>query len=104
MKLILAIVLFASIQRNGREFWVLKYQCESGLEPEVCEMDEPALKSFPGKSDAIAWAESNYTFYPVSLQHGDKSFHCFSTYIDTEDPDPITVFRKVVACDKKIIP
>ena len=93
----LAIVLFFLL--GHREPWVLEYHCE-GSSADFCTDGGPgAEKSFPSKQEAIDWIQGNYIYRPEALRHGDVRMACVVTYLDDDDPDPITRLRKEVDCD-----
>ena len=93
----LAIILFLLL--SHREPWVLEYHCE-GSSKDFCSVDgHEAEKSFPSKQEAIDWIQGNYIYWPEALRHGNVRMACVVTYLDDNDPDPITRLRKEVDCD-----
>ena len=93
----LAIILFFLLSR--REPWVLEYHCEGSSEDFCSDGGHGAEKSFPSKQEAIDWIQGNYIYSPDALRHGDVRMACLVTYLDDDDPDPITRLRKEVDCD-----
>jgi hypothetical protein len=94
---VLAIILLFLL--SHREPWVLEYHCEASSEDFCNDGGHGAEKSFPSKQEAIDWIQSNYIYSPEALRHGDVRLACMVTYLDGDDPDPITRLRKEVDCD-----
>ena len=93
----LAIILFFLL--SHREPWVLEYHCEGSSGDFCTDGGHGAEKSFPSKQEAIDWIQGNYIYLPEALRHGDVRMACVVTYLDDDDPDPITRLRKEVDCD-----
>ena len=93
----LAIILFLLL--SHREPWVLEYHCEASSEDFCSDGGHVAEKSFPTKQEAMDWIQGNYIYWPEALRHGDVRMACVVTYLDDDDPDPITRLRKKVDCD-----
>jgi len=96
---VLAIILFFLFFMSHREPWVLEYHCEGASEDFCSNGGHAAERSFPSKQEAIDWIQGNYIYSPDALRHGDVRMACVVTYLDDDDPDPITRFRKEVDCD-----
>ena len=94
-----AIILFFLFLLSHREPWVLEYHCEASSEDFCSDGGHGAEKSFPSKQEAIDWIQGNYIYWPDTLRHGDVRMACVVTYLDGDDPDPITRLRKEVDCD-----
>lgn len=95
MRLALAAFLLATVALV-QPGWVLYYKCEA---TDACVMDEDqTTKNFASKSEAISWVESNYIYSPLGLKHGKDTYICDVKYLNLEDEDPITVYRKEVTC------
>ena len=98
----LAIILFFLFLLSHREPWVLEYHCE-GSSGDFCrDGGHGAEKSFPSRQEAIDWIQGNYIYSPEALRHGDVRMACVVTYLNDDDPDPITRFRKEVDCDTQV--
>ncbi len=86
--------------------WTLEYRCDYNP---ACTEEEDAWSaahpselqklSFRKKRLAIDWIEQNYQYRPVTLWHNGKAIACSWTYLDADDPDPLTRDRKAVTCD-----
>jgi hypothetical protein len=96
---VLAIILFFLFFMSHREPWVLEYHCEGASEDFCSNGGHAAERSFPSQQEAIDWIQGNYIYSPDALRHGDVRMACVVTYLDDDDPDPITRFRKEVDCD-----
>jgi hypothetical protein len=96
---VLAIILFFLSLLSHRELWVLEYHCEASSEEFCSDGGHGAGKIFPSKQEAIDWIQGNYIYWPDTLRHGDVRMACVVTYLDGDDPDPITRLRKEVDCD-----
>src|SRR5271154_5087888 len=78
----------ATWSHNGRdvkhcapfESWVLEYHCDAS-ENDGCIAAFDARKVFDSKSEAIAWAEMNYTYIPDILQHRGEFLSCSFEYL-----------------------
>jgi hypothetical protein len=88
--------------------WTLEYRCDYNPacieEADAWTAAHPAdyqTRSFRRKQQAIDWIEQNYQYTPVMLWHNGKAIACDKTYLDADDPDPITRDRKAVTCDDK---
>jgi hypothetical protein len=87
--------------------WVLEYHCDTNP---ACEDEESAwraehpadyqTRSFRSKQQAIDWAEQNYQYRPENLWHRGKKYVCDFSYLNSDDPDPITRDRKAVTCER----
>ena len=95
----LAIILFFLFLLSHREPWVLEYHCEGSSQDFCSDGGRGAEKSFPTKQEAIDWIQGNYIYWPDALRHGDVRMACVVTYLDGDDPDPITRLRKEVDRD-----
>ena len=93
----LALILFFLL--SHREPWVLAYHCERSSRDFCNDGGHEAEKSFPSKQEAMDWIQGNYIYSPDALRHGDVRMACVVTYLDDDDPDPITRLRKEVDCD-----
>ena len=93
------LVLILFLLLSHREPWVLEYHCERSSGEFCNDGGHGAEKSFPSKQEAIDWIQGNYIYSPEALRHGDVRMACVVTYLDDDDPDPITRFRKEVDCD-----
>jgi hypothetical protein len=69
------------------ETWVLTYQCDSG-QGDQCENFDQQRRSFGQKQWAIDWAEENYRYSPVTLQHEGEFLTCHTTYLYRDDDVP----------------
>jgi hypothetical protein len=96
---VLAIIIFFLFLLSHPEPWVLEYHCEGSSGDSCSDGGHGSEKSFPTKQEAIDWIQGNYIYWPEALRHGNVRIACVVTYLDDNDPDPITRFRKEVDCD-----
>jgi hypothetical protein len=95
--LLVVIVILAAIQADAAPRpYVLRYRCENDVEGGCTHSGK---KAFVTRLEAIDWVTANYTFYPIDLTHGKVLMPCVTKYLDADDPDPITKFRKEVECN-----
>lgn len=82
-----------------KPLWIYHYRCEYAAADDCAQAPySDHRKSFKTRSEAIDWANRNYRFYPLGLEHGPHMLFCSAEYLYPESDDQDRRLMKSVEC------